>query len=216
MACQVTAEIHNGGVAPSQKSFAQCFGWRDAFGAPVQELRAVGCHLNNTGRRHGRPEQPWLQALGDSEPLLLSGCRGRSSGKYRRTCRTSDGLYELTTIQYSAPCRQSESVGPWRGTGILLRSHTLNVIRHRTDRRLRDIKVRRFAQMPANRENPGVHHTARQSRDREGALANSVAGMRSRPRGHPVAARIGASWRPAVRTSGSAPVSAAELWIGVG
>ena len=47
--------------------------------------------------------------------------------------------------------------------------------------------------MPANRRNPGVHHTARQSRDREGALADSVAGMRSRPRGHPVAARIGAS-----------------------
>src|ERR1035441_1880861 len=36
-----------------------------------------------------------------------------------------------------------------------------------------------FAQMPANRENPGVDYTARQSRDREGALANSVAGMRS-------------------------------------
>src|ERR1022692_9078 len=60
-------------------------------------------------------------------------------------------------------------------------------------RRARDIGVRRFAQMPANRKNPGVHHTARQSRDREGALADSVAGMRSRPRRHPVAARIGAS-----------------------
>src|ERR1035438_2248334 len=44
-----------------------------------------------------------------------------------------------------------------------------------------------------NRKNPGVRHTARQSRDREGALANSGADMRSRPRGHPVAARIGAS-----------------------
>src|ERR1035441_10369957 len=54
---------------------------------------------------------------------------------------------------------------------------------------VRDIKVRRFAQMPANRENPGVHHTARQSRDREGALADSVAGMRSLT----VAARMGAS-----------------------
>ena len=55
---------------------------------------------------------------------------------------------------------------------------------------MRDIKVRRFAQMPANRKNPGVHHTARQSRDREGALAaDSVAGMRSLT----VAARIGAS-----------------------
>src|ERR1022692_3299051 len=43
--------------------------------------------------------------------------------------------------------------------------------------------------MPANRRNPGVHHTARQSRDREGALADSVAGMRSLT----VAARIGAS-----------------------
>ena len=32
--------------------------------------------------------------------------------------------------------------------------------------------------MPANRKNPGVHHTARLSRDREGALADSVAGMR--------------------------------------
>jgi len=32
---------------------------------------------------------------------------------------------------------------------------------------VRDIKVRRFAQMPANRKNPGVHDTARQSRDRE-------------------------------------------------
>ena len=30
-----------------------------------------------------------------------------------------------------------------------------------------DIKVRRFAQMPANRKNPGVHHTARQSRRRQ-------------------------------------------------
>src|ERR1035437_9751152 len=61
------------------------------------------------------------------------------------------------------------------------------------DARVRDIKVRRFAQMPANRKNPGVHHTARQSRDREGALADYVAGMRSRPRGPPVAARVGAS-----------------------
>src|ERR1035438_1749306 len=43
--------------------------------------------------------------------------------------------------------------------------------------------------MPANRKNPGVHHTARQSRDREGALADSVAVMRSLT----VAARIGAS-----------------------
>ena len=43
--------------------------------------------------------------------------------------------------------------------------------------------------MPANRKNPGIHHTARQSRDREGALADYVAGMRSLT----VAARIGAS-----------------------
>jgi hypothetical protein len=43
--------------------------------------------------------------------------------------------------------------------------------------------------MPANRSNPGVHHTARQSRDREGALADSEAGMRSLT----FAARIGAS-----------------------
>ena len=43
--------------------------------------------------------------------------------------------------------------------------------------------------MPANRKNPGVHPTARQSRDREGALADSAAGMRSLT----VAARIGAS-----------------------
>src|ERR1035441_8541748 len=35
--------------------------------------------------------------------------------------------------------------------------------------------------MPANRRNPGVHHTARQSRDREGALADSAAGMRPPP-----------------------------------
>src|SRR5450755_3720563 len=59
--------------------------------------------------------------------------------------------------------------------------------------RVRDIKVRRFAQMPANRKNPGVHHTARQSRDGvpsgPGALADPVAGMRSLT----VAARIGAS-----------------------
>src|ERR1019366_6831586 len=41
--------------------------------------------------------------------------------------------------------------------------------------RVRDMKVRRFAQMPANRKNPGVHHTARQSRDREAALPDSVA-----------------------------------------
>src|ERR1035441_9372475 len=40
--------------------------------------------------------------------------------------------------------------------------------------------------MPANRRNPGVHRTARQkSRDRKGALADSVAGMRSGPRGYP-------------------------------
>jgi hypothetical protein len=32
---------------------------------------------------------------------------------------------------------------------------------------------------PANRKIPNVHHTARQSRDREGALADSVPGMRS-------------------------------------
>ena len=54
--------------------------------------------------------------------------------------------------------------------------------------------------MPANRKNPGVHHAARQSRDREGALADYVAGMRSLT----VAARIGAS-RPSTfmsRTSG--------------
>jgi len=43
----------------------------------------------------------------------------------------------------------------------------------------RDMEVRRYARMPSNRENPGVHHTARQSRDREGASANSAAGMRS-------------------------------------
>ena len=46
--------------------------------------------------------------------------------------------------------------------------------------------------MPANRKNPSVQHTARQSRDREGALADSVAGMRSLT----VAARIGASQPP--------------------
>src|ERR1035441_4875200 len=70
--------------------------------------------------------------------------------------------------------------------------------------RVRDIKVRRFAQTPANRENPGVHHTARQSRDREGALANSVAGMRPLT----VAARIGAS-RPSTfmsRTPAGTPL----------
>src|ERR1017187_7456578 len=43
--------------------------------------------------------------------------------------------------------------------------------------------------MSANRRNPGVHHTARQSRDGvpsgPGALADSVAGMRSGPRGYP-------------------------------
>jgi hypothetical protein len=55
----------------------------------------------------------------------------------------------------------------------------------------RDIKVRRLAQMPANRKNPGVHHTARQSRDREGALANSVAGMRSPAQRAP---RRGSDW----------------------
>ena len=43
--------------------------------------------------------------------------------------------------------------------------------------------------MAANRKNPGVDHSARQSRDREGALADSAAGMRSLT----VAARIGAS-----------------------
>ena len=43
--------------------------------------------------------------------------------------------------------------------------------------------------MLANRKNPGVHHTARQSRDREGALPVSAAGMRSLT----VAARIGVS-----------------------
>src|ERR1022692_371463 len=48
--------------------------------------------------------------------------------------------------------------------------------------RLCHMKVRRFAQMPANRNNPGVHDTARQSRDREGALADYAAGMRSRSR----------------------------------
>src|ERR1035438_3893192 len=36
--------------------------------------------------------------------------------------------------------------------------------------------------MPANRNNPGVHDTARQGRDREGALADYAAGMRSRSR----------------------------------
>jgi hypothetical protein len=46
--------------------------------------------------------------------------------------------------------------------------------------------------MPANRKNPGVHHTARQSRDRKGALAASVAGMRSLT----VAARMGLPGRP--------------------
>ena len=42
--------------------------------------------------------------------------------------------------------------------------------------------------MPANRKNPGVRPTARQSRDREGALADSVAGLRSLT----IAARIAA------------------------
>ena len=50
--------------------------------------------------------------------------------------------------------------------------------------------------MPANRKNPGVHHTARQSRDREGALADYVAGMRSLT----VAALSGAS-RPSASMS---------------
>ena len=50
---------------------------------------------------------------------------------------------------------------------------------------VRDMDVRRSAQMPANRKNPGVHPAARQSRDREGALADSAAGMRSGPRGYP-------------------------------
>ena len=45
--------------------------------------------------------------------------------------------------------------------------------------------------MAANRENPGVHHTARQSRDREGALAYCVAGMRSPAQGAP---RRGSDW----------------------
>ena len=55
--------------------------------------------------------------------------------------------------------------------------------------------------MPANRKNPGVHDTARQSRDREGALANFVPGMRSLT----VAARIGAS-RPSTFMSRTQPV----------
>ena len=45
--------------------------------------------------------------------------------------------------------------------------------------------------MPANRRNPGVHHTARQSRDREGALADSGAGMRSPAQRVP---RRGSDW----------------------
>ena len=61
---------------------------------------------------------------------------------------------------------------------------------------VRDTEVRRFAQMPANRNNPGVHHIARQSRDRKGASADSLAGMRSLT----VAARMGAS-RPSTLMS---------------
>src|ERR1035441_8627229 len=61
--------------------------------------------------------------------------------------------------------------------------------------------------MPANRRNPGVHRTARPSRDREGVLADSVAGMRSGPEGTPVAARIGAS-RPSTFMPRAAPYGA--------
>ena len=43
--------------------------------------------------------------------------------------------------------------------------------------------------MPANRKNPGEYYTANPSRDREGALSDYVAGMRSLT----VAARIVAS-----------------------
>src|ERR1035441_8152526 len=69
--------------------------------------------------------------------------------------------------------------------------------------RLCHMKVRRFAQMSANRKNPGVHHTARQSRDREGAWADYAAGIRSLT----VAALSGAS-RPSTfmsRTLQSTP-----------
>jgi hypothetical protein len=41
------------------------------------------------------------------------------------------------------------------------------------------MKVRRFAKNARQCKNPGVHHTAGQSRDREGALADYEAGMRS-------------------------------------
>ena len=52
-----------------------------------------------------------------------------------------------------------------------------------------DTNVRRFAQMPADRRNPGVYHTARQNRDEVPSWPGSlgVAGMRSRRR--PVQAR---------------------------
>src|ERR1039458_10247968 len=62
--------------------------------------------------------------------------------------------------------------------------------------------------MPANRRNPGVHHTARQSRDREGALADSVAGMRSGPRGYP---GRGSDWRAHLGTGRSVPRRRATL-----
>jgi hypothetical protein len=68
---------------------------------------------------------------------------------------------------------------------------------------VRDIEVRRFAKRPANRKNPGVHHTARQSRDREGALADSVAGMRSPTVNGNVPPLVGSAYAmpwPSVRT----------------
>ena len=98
MACQMAAKIHNGRVATPQQPLAQRFRWRDPLRTPVQKLSRIGRHLDNTGRHHGRLVQPWFQALGDSEPLLLSRCRGRS-GKYWHTCRSGPGRYELTTIQ---------------------------------------------------------------------------------------------------------------------